>query len=285
MIFTATGLGSGDARSLWGVVSVARRFSAISVLLGALFVCSFHQAASSAPINYGSHTGTTVSYIDVSEEATTSDSLPLFGAPIFSADSIDFNPVGFDAAASGPGGSDSTGSRLTFMVVAHPGFAINNIAFQEAGQTTLSGSGTDSTSAVVTADGTVTISHVDGAAITPIVRPIALTFAPSGGSYGLATDGGGLPIFHTPWSGALAVNFAQILTQEGVPFVFGPTKVSVDLENTLTATSEDGTQSLISKKDFGGISITINIPEPGSLVLAGLGLAGVWGVRRGRGRC
>ena len=293
MIVTTTGLGSQRARGI--IATSAQRFLfALPALLSAVLVCSSHRSAVAAPINYGSHTGTTVDYIDVTEEDTTGDALPLFGAPIFSADSVDFNPVGFDATASGAGGSDSTGSRLTFMVMSHAGNAINNISFQEAGQTTLSGSGSDATSAAVTAAGTLTVNEVDGAAIAPIVRPIALAFTPSGGDYFLTTDGGGLPLFHTSWTGSLAVNVAQILTSEGVPFTLGASKISIDLVNTLTAASEAGTSSLISKKDFGGISVAVNrpgggggpeIPEPSCLALGGLGLLGiVFGGRRGRTR-
>jgi hypothetical protein len=221
------------------------------------------------PINYGSHVGTTVDYINVTEDTTTGDTLPLFGAPIFSADSIDFNPVGFDAAASGTGDSDTTGARLTFMIMSHAGKAITNINFSEAGDTTLGGLGNDSTSTGVTANGTLTVNAVDGVTlVNPLVRNIALTFTPSGGTYGLLSDGGGGPIFHTPWTGSLLVNIGQILTQAGIPFSFGASKVSIDLVNTLTAASQFGTASVISKKDFGGISITVNIPEPASALLA-----------------
>jgi len=290
MIVTTTGLRSLRARGI--SASSAHRLSfVISALVGAILVGSIQPFAVGAPINYGSHTGTTVSYIDVTEDTTTGDDLPLFGAPIFSADSIDFNPVGFDASAAGDGGNDNTGARLTFMVTSHPGNAINNISFHEAGQATLSGAGTDATSALVTADGTLTINEVDGAAITPIVRPISLSFTPSGGDYLLTTDGGGLPFFNTAWAGSLGVNVAGILTAEAVPFTLGASKISIDLVNTLTAASEAGTHSLISKEDFGGISIAVNqpgggggpeIPEPNALVLAGLGcwVVGVLGRRR-----
>jgi hypothetical protein len=237
------------------------------------------------PINYPSHIGTTVDYLNVTEDTTTGDSQPLFGAPIYSADSIDFNPVGFDAAAAGTGDSDTTGARLTFMIMSHPGKAITNISFSEAGDTTLGGLGNDSTSTSVTASGTITINEVDGAAIAPLVSPIALTFTPSGGTYGLGSDGAGGPIFHTPWTGSLLVNVGPILTQAGIPFTFGASKVSIDLVNTLTATSQFGTASVISKKDFGGISITVNIPEPASVLLASsafLGCVGLLLRRRGR---
>lgn len=258
-----------------------------SLVLG-IVVCTFAFAAQksvlAAPINYGSHVGTTVNYVDVTEDSTTSDPVPLFGAPVFSADSIDFNPVGFDASAGGAGGNDVTGSRLTFMVQAHPGKALSNISFSEAGDTTLAGAGTDSTATAVTATGSITISHVDGAAIAPVVQPIALTFTPSGGGYGLATDGGGGPLFFQQWSGSLFVNLNQVLSQAGRPFSVGATKISVDITNTLTASSQAGTMATINKKDFGGISITINIPEPASLALAAIAMAAVTLGRRSMSR-
>jgi len=272
-MFLATSVwGSRCARSI-SRITAARSFTFLSTCLAAALV-GLPGAAFGAPINYGSFTGTTVDYNNVTEDTTTGDSLPLFGTPFVSANSIDFNPVGFDAEASGAGGSDDTGARLTFSVEAHAGSAISNITFSEAGDTTLSGAGTDATSTKVTANGTLTISEVDGAAITPVVRPIALTFTPSGGDYGLTSDGGGLPIFHTPWTGSLAVNVGQILTMAGVPYSFGATELSVDLVNTLEARSQSGTDALINKHDFGGISITVNIPEPASGVLLGVGLVG-----------
>lgn len=248
-------------------------------LLAAVAVCSASESAVAAPINYGSHTGTSVTYFDVTEASTTSDAEPLFGAPVFSGNSIDFNPVGFDADASGAAGSDTTGARLTFSVQAHAGDAITNMQFSEAGDTTLAGAGDDGTSTIVTAVGTVTINSVDGASITPIVRPISMNFTPSGGTYGLSSDGGGLPIFHTQWTGSLAVNISNILTSEAVPFTLGATNVSVDIVNTLSAQSQSGTQAVINKQDFGAVIRTVNVPggpavpEPATAMLAGLFVA------------
>jgi hypothetical protein len=250
-------------------------FSLFPSLL-AIFLLLSHSAVCVAQINYGSFSGATVNYIDVTESSTTGDVLPLFGAPLLSADSLDFNPVGFDAGASGPGGTDNTGSRLTFTIQAQAGRAIPALTFGELGDATLSGVGTDNTFAQATAAGTLTINAVDGAAITPIVRPIALAFTPSGGDYGLASDGGGLPIFHTPWNGSLSLNIAQLLTVEGVSFTLGATNISVDLAGVLAARSEAGTEGLIGKKDFG---VTV-IPEPSSLALCALAISAAIGVAR-----
>jgi hypothetical protein len=235
-------------------------------------------------ISYPGYTGTTVNYTNVSEDTTTGDVQPLFGAPIYSGNSVDFNPVGFDAIASGAGGRDDTGGRLAFTLEAHSGDAISSIRFSEAGDTALSGVGTDATSTKVSAQGTITINAVDGAMlVSPIVQNVTLAFTPSGGDYGLASDGSGLPAFHTQWTGSLAVNVAQIVANSGLTPALGATSVSVNLVNLLSARSEAGTQAVINKHDFGGLSITVNqpgggggpeIPEPASGLLAMAGLAG-----------
>ena len=123
--------------------------------------------------------------------------------------------------------------------------------------------------------------------------PFSLTFTPSGGTYFLGTDGGGGPIYHTPWSGCVTLDIDAILIANGFIIPPGPmdpergaTKISIDLDNTLVAVSQDGTSSVISKKDFGGITIRTNVrtepggepevPEPAAFVLVGLGLWAWW---------
>ena len=98
----------------------------------------------------------------------------------------------------------------------------------------------------------------------------------------------GLGLSSLPWTGQQSVNLNQAITNAGIVFTKGATLISIDLDNGLIAQSELGTLALIDKKDFGGVSITINpgegggpdTPEPTSVVLACLGFLGLVGIRR-----
>jgi hypothetical protein len=231
---------------------------------------------------YGDFMGSTVTYRMVREEATTiGDVAPLFGMPTVGGDSLDFDPVGFSASAAGVGGVDITESTLAFMVEAKPGSVIQTIKFDEAGDTTLIG-GAGLAFTAVSADVNIDIEQVDGMSITPIkLNGLEMMFTPSNGDYLLGTDGA-FPMFDTIWTGTLSVNIEQALMDNNVPFVGGATKISVILDNTLSAMSANGTQSVIAKKDNGLIVTTgtrpdpgggPEIPEPASCCLAMLGLA------------
>lgn len=285
MISRSNELTRGSARPLISS-SAIRACVRLATVVGALLLLAVaSQLSLAAPINYGSHMGATVTYVDVTEESAT-DPTPLYGAPTVTGDSIDFNPIGFDANSSG-GGTDVTDGQLTFMVVAKPGYGIPRINFDEAGDTTLAGIvplGSTNTGTVVVADGVIDIHEVDFVGINNISVPFALLFNPSNGDYYLGVDGGGGPFYHTQWTGSVSVNLLQALFDHGVRRVLGPTKISVNLDNALIAFSQPGTSALIAKKDFGGLSITVDqpgggggpdIPEPASLMLAGLGLIGM----------
>jgi len=244
---------------------------------------SFVALADAAPINYGNFSGNTVDFLNVTEDANSAgDAPPLFGAPSVAGDSLDFDPVGFSATATGAAGIDVTDGNLNFTIQAKPGYAVDMFSLSEAGDTTLAGFGTDGTFTSVTAIGVLNIVEVDGVGIAPLAVPFSLTFSPSGGTYGLASDGGGGPLFSAGWSGSLLKNVKQELIDNNIPFTLGATEVSINLDNTLTALSEAGTFSLIAKKDFGGVSITVNIPEPATwLLVSACGVAAaVFGRRR-----
>jgi hypothetical protein len=84
-------------------------------------------------INYGTHAGNTVIYQDVTESSAT-DPVPLFGAPVVTGDSIDFNPALFNAFSHlGSPPVDLTNGLLAFGVQAKQGFWMNSISFSEGG--------------------------------------------------------------------------------------------------------------------------------------------------------
>jgi hypothetical protein len=241
--------------------------------------------------------GTHVTYIDVTEDTGASEPLSLFGAPTVTGNSIDFNPTGFDATSADVG-SDITDSNLVFMVTAKSGSRIRSITLNESGDTTLAGNvapGSMGTASSVFGSGVLDIHEVDFMGINHISVPFSFTYNPSGGTYFLGTDGGGGPIFNTQWSGSVTLPIEDILIANG--FVIpagevdpdsGATKISIDLDDTLVAVSQEGTSAVINKKDFGAVSIRANvptepggdpetqlIPEPATMALAGFGALGL----------
>ena len=257
----------------------------LTSLVAALALCFSTSLIHAAAINYGNFMGNTVTYVGVTEDSNSGDATPLFGAPTVSGDSIDFNPVGFSANATGAGGVDVTDGQLLFMVVAKPGSAIENFQLSEAGDVTLAGFGTDATFASVSANVFLNISEVNGFAVNTISVPLSMAFTPSGGTFGLGSDGGGGPLYNSAWSGNLFINLNAIVAANNLNGK--ATKITVNIDNTLVALSQANTFSLIAKKDFGGVSITVNrppgnpiVPEPTSAALVGLAVFGLAAGRR-----
>ena len=279
-------------------LGTSRRLGFVAAAVLALAAAG--RPASAAQINYGSHNGTHVTFVNVTEDSGADEPLPLFGSPTVTGNSIDFNPVGYDAARTGAG-SEVTDSNLVFQVSAKSGSRIRSVTFSEAGDTSLGGNvapGTTDTASAVFASGVLDIHEVDFVGINHISVPFSFTFNPSGGTYFLGTDGGGGPIFQTQWNGSVTVPVEQILIANGFTIApgrddpdSGATKISIDLDNTLQAVGQTGTSSTIAKKDFGAAVIRANVPgEPGGglelpepasgvmiLALAALGMR-----RRGR---
>ena len=275
--------------------SCYRRAATAFALLASIVVLLIGApAVIAAPINYGDFMGDNVMYLDVSEEANSvGDTAPLYGPPVVVGDSLDFDPLGFDASATGFGGNDITDGQLSFGVMAKPGKILTSLSISEAGDTTLLGLvpiNSIGAYTSVTATGVLDIFESLGVPINNISVPFSLTFTPSDGDYILGVDGAGGPRYHTIWEGSVFLDLNAILAANGFPNRRA-TKISINMDNVLTALSEENTFAVIAKKDVGGLSITINgpnpnpggnpdIPEPASVVLAALGLLGVAAGRR-----
>lgn len=265
-----------------GLLQGIPRFIAL-LGVAAIFASSATSAFAGPIINYGNFPGTTVNYNQVKEAANSAgDTAPLFFGPTVTGDSISFSPIGFSASASGAGGVDITDGNLNFDVAAHVNKNINSIQLSEAGDVTLSGFGTDATFAAATARVFVRIDEVNGVGINSITTSFAMNFAPSGGTFGLLSDGLGGPLYNDAWSGNLFVDLNAILAANSI--AGKATKVNINLDNTLVAVSQAGTFALIAKKHLGGVSITVNgqnpgggpdVPEPASMVLVSMALVGL----------
>lgn len=242
-----------------------------ALLLGFAAYC-FSATSYAASINYGNFSGATVNYIGVTEASNSGDAVPLFGPPTVSGDSLDFNPVGFNANSSN-GGADITDGNLTFMTQAKPGFGLFNMLIQEFGDTSMVGFGNDTTFTSVTLHGILNVQEVGGVGINSVSIPISITnFNPSGGTFGLASDFGGGPGGTLPWNGSVLLDFtlanpaiAAAYASQGLDPSKPVTKVTLNFDNTLIAISQQGTSALIAKKDH--VIITTNTPEPTSLGL------------------
>jgi hypothetical protein len=244
-------------------------------------------------MNYGDFVGSTVTYRMVTESTTSpGDTEPLFGMPTIGGNTLNFDPVGFGSASAGVN-SDITDGQLVFMIESNnkQTQAIQNFKMNEIGDTTMAGNvpvGSLATSTAVNIFAVVEIVEVDGVSLPmPItlshlaapplqISPMFVQLpanTPSDGNWQLGVDGGGGPIFSTQWGGMLFVDVQSALINSNTPFTLGATKVSVNIDNVLAATSVEGTNATIAKKDF--ITITTNIPEPATCSLAILGLMGV----------
>lgn len=220
--------------------------------------------------NYGSFSGLDVNFLNVSE-TTITETNQLYYAPIVSLNTIDFNPQGFGAFASGAGGFDLTDGELTMIIHANPGKSIPSIFFWEVGDFTLAGSGTAATWVDVTANFYINVYEVNGSPITPVNISGSMNFAPT--ANGLFT----LPVnpgVGNAWAGTYSLDLDAALALAGYANG-GATKVSFKLDNELYALSEAGTVARIQKKDFqGSVGIEVIVPEPSTfaLMLCGAGL-------------
>lgn len=228
--------------------------------------------AFAAPINHGNFSGADVDFLAVTENSVT-DPTPLFGAPTIIGNTLTFNPTSFSASSSNGGAPDLTDGLLTTLIMATGSSPILSVDLAESGHYSVGGVGL--ASAAVGTPVFLTVLQVNNANIVPFTVSGNLVFSPSGGTFDLIND----PGVNVPWNGVGSFDVAAAVASHG--FSGGATKVRLSLNNTLVAFSQGRAGASIEKDE---VEITVNTPEPGTLVLLalGAGLALLSRVRRRR---
>ena len=126
----------------------------------------------------------------------------------------------------------------------------------------------------VSADVFIDILELNGAPVAGISLNTQMNFT-SLGSYDTATEGNG----NHSWSGIMSANIDNLLAAGG--YSGRATRIDVSISNTLTAYADTGAVASIGKDRFSGLAVKV-IPEPGTAILLGLGLAGLAGAGRRR---
>lgn len=205
--------------------------------------------------------------------ATPVDPALLFDQPLGAGDQLVFFPPAFSAQASGASGFDSTGSQLQLTITPNSPtnaiLAVNIIEFGDAVITDFPPPGTAATGTFASMAGFLTVLEANGLPITPVVIAWTGTFTPSDllslpGNFGT-----------TLWNGSVSIDVAS-----QVP---NATKVVLSYDNDLFASSEAaGSSAKIQKKVVDGPAVVITvIPEPGTIGMLAIGLAGLgFGGRR-----
>jgi hypothetical protein len=252
---------SGSVKRVGGYRSAGWTLRACAFAVGAGLIAFVSMTSNASVVNYGNFSGLNYDFNGVSEASGT-DPAPLFGTPTISNDTLSFTPVNFSAYAQN-NGIDLTDGTLTVLTIAAKGNAsIDAVTFFEAGDYALvppapSTKGTAETRVLANLAVFLSITEIDGVAITPInVSSSTQLF----GTDITANRGIGLL-----WSGGKTVDLDSVAAANG--FSGRITKVTLNIDNTLFAESESNTEAFIAKKQF---QVTV-IPEPGSLALLALG--------------
>jgi hypothetical protein len=225
--------------------------------------------------NYGSQVGVHVRYMNVTETSLSAgDSIPLYGSPNLSGDSLIFTHMTFSSQSSG-GASDITSGRLDASIDAkqNPKFYVDSIRFQEFGDTTLAGTGTAATYASATGSVFITIWQTNNVALpSPEYINVSMVMS-EGGNWTLASG----PLTAHTWNGGLLVDLSAELIARGI--MGEATLVDFSLVNILATGSESLSSAFIAKKAAGLMVTAELVPEPGALSLL---LVGGWLIRRRR---
>jgi hypothetical protein len=238
------------------------------LLIGLLAVGGISEPCAAATISYGNVGPVAgVTFLDVTESSGT-DPVPLFGPPTAYTLGLDFDPMNFVSTANG-GAMDVTDGQLNFGILTGAGGNIPFINVLEAGDFSLTGTGTSATQVLAGVIIRATVLQVNGAN----VAPFDLTPANASLSRNLTAN----PGIVQPWQLSANLNVAaQTVAKFGANA--RATRVEVVINNQLQAHSQTSSLAFIAKKEF---RVDLQIPEPATLLLM---LGGCLGLVAAAGR-
>jgi hypothetical protein len=237
----------------------------IALSLCASLLGLFSSVANAASISYGNFVAPPgTMFLNVTESSGT-DAVPLYGPPTPFATGLDFDPQSFVSSAAG-GSADVTDGQLNFTIMAP---VVNSVSLFEAGDYTLAGIGGPATQVFAGAIIRATVTQINGVNVAPVV------LAPVNASFGDALPGS---VITAPWSLGATLNVAAQMAGLGLG---NASKVEIAINNQLISISEATSVAFIAKKEFI-ITTDTEIPEPGTLALAGLSLCGIVAASRRR---
>jgi hypothetical protein len=252
-------------------------YAFLLTLTAALLAPSLAAAAFSQ--NYGDCVGSTVTWQQVTE--SNAGASALFGAPTCSGTTLDFDPTGFVVEVDLGPGTASVGSGLDFTVMALGDSFINELHFDESGDYTLLGFDPSTSFTKAELAVRLEITMLDDGSTVSVGHP-------GGGGFDMLSVTMIIPLdFATigSWSLSGVYDINQILADNSIVGKKA-TKIEVEIDNTLTASADNGEIARIVKKDFGGLSVTAvndgggSAPEPGALSLLAMGVVGLVARRR-----
>jgi len=179
--------------------------------------------------------------------AVSGSSDGLFGNPIIVGSSFTFFPTNFKAQTVA-GAAGHLDSRLSFQIDVAPGaIDLLSVSVTELGDYTISNGGN--------------VQALASLFLTNLEQPISLPGNPQTGSDSFLRS----VAAPTTESGQWTLNVVKTLPN-------GWKSVRFDLDNVLDASVPGAGSSAFIEKKIGGVTITINVPEPTSIGAALLGM-------------